>query len=116
MKKSLKELEVKGKKVLLRLDLNVPLDKKTNEISDDTRIMESLTTINYLCENNAKVIICSDLGRPEGVEKKYSLKVVAEKLEKLIKNNVYFAEDTVGKDAKAKAKALKNGAPAPLPT
>lgn len=109
MKKSLKELEVKGKKVLLRLDLNVPLDKKTNEISDDTRIMESLTTINYLCENNAKVIICSHLGRPEGVEKKYSLKVVAEKLEKLIKNNVYFAEDTVGKDAKAKAKALKNG-------
>lgn len=109
MKKSIKELDVKGKKVLLRLDLNVPLNKTTGEISDDTRIMESLSTINYLCENGAKLIICSHLGRPEGVDKKYSLKVVAEKLEKLVKNTVLFAEDTVGKDAKAKAKALKEG-------
>ena len=109
MKKSIKELDVKGKKVLLRLDLNVPLNKTTGEISDDTRIMESLSTINYLCENGAKLIICSHLGRPEGVDKKYSLKVVAVKLEKLVKNTVLFAEDTVGADAKAKAKALKEG-------
>ncbi len=109
MKKSIKDLEVKGKKVLLRLDLNVPLNKTTGEISDDTRIMESLSTINYLCENGAKLIICSHLGRPEGVDKKYSLKVVADKLGMILKNKVTFAEDTVGKDAKAKVKAMEEG-------
>ncbi len=109
MKRTIKELDVKGKKVLLRLDLNVPLDKKTGEISDDNRIMESLSTINYLVENGAKLIICSHLGRPEGVEKKYSLKVVAERLGSLLKNKVTFAEDTVGKDAKAKVKELNDG-------
>ena len=109
MKRTIKELDVKGKKVLLRLDLNVPLDKKTGEISDDNRIMESLSTINYLVENGAKLIICSHLGRPEGVDKKYSLKVVAERLGSLLKNKVTFAEDTVGKDAKAKVKELQDG-------
>lgn len=109
MKKSIKDLDVKGKKVLLRLDLNVPLNKTTGEISDDTRIMESLSTINYLCENGAKLIICSHLGRPEGVDKKYSLKVVADKLGMILKNKVTFAEDTVGKDAKAKVKAMEEG-------
>ena len=109
MKRTIKELDVKGKKVLLRLDLNVPLDKKTGEISDDNRIMESLSTINYLVENGAKLIICSHLGRPEGVDKKYSLKVVAERLGSLLKNKVTFAEDTVGKDAKAKVKELNDG-------
>ena len=109
MKKTIKDLEVTGKRVLLRLDLNVPLDKVTGEISDDTRIMEALSTINYLCENGAKVLICSHLGRPEGVDLKYSLKPVANRLEKILKHKVYFAEDTVGKDAKAKAKELKDG-------
>ncbi len=109
MKRTIKDIDVKGKKVLLRLDLNVPINKTTGEISDDTRIMESLATINYLCENGAKLIICSHLGRPEGVDKKYTLKPVAEKLAKLVKNKVEFAEDTVGKDAKAKAKALEEG-------
>lgn len=108
MKKSIKELNVKGKKVLLRLDLNVPLTKD-GEIDDDTRIMESLSTINYLCENGAKLIICSHLGKPEGVDKKYSLKPVADRLAKILRNKVYFAEDTIGKDAKAKAKALNEG-------
>lgn len=110
MKKSIKELDVKGKKVLLRLDLNVPLNKTTGEISDDTRIMESLSTINYLCENGAKLIICSHLGRPDGkVDKKYSLKVVADKLGMILKNKVTFAEDTIGKDAKEKVKAMEEG-------
>ena len=109
MKRSIKDLELSGKKVLLRLDLNVPLDKKTGEISDDTRIMESLSTINYLCENKAKVIICSHLGRPEGFDLKYSLKVVAEKLAKIVKHKVEFATDTVGEDAKTKAKELGEG-------
>ena len=110
MKKSIKELDVKGKKVLLRLDLNVPLNKTTGEISDDTRIMESLSTINYLCENGAKLIICSHLGRPDGkVDKKYSLKVVADRLGMILKNKVTFAEDTIGKDAKEKVKAMEEG-------
>ena len=109
MKKTIKDIDVKGKKVLLRLDLNVPINKTTGEISDDTRIMESLATINYLCDNGAKLIICSHLGRPEGIDKKFSLKVVADKLAKLIKNKVTFAEDTVGKDAKAKVKELEEG-------
>ena len=109
MKKTIKDIDVKGKKILLRLDLNVPLNKETGEISDDTRIMESLTTINYLCENGAKVLICSHLGRPEGIDKKYSLKPVADRLEKILKHKVYFAEDTVGADAKAKAKILNDG-------
>lgn len=109
MKRTIKDIDVKGKKILLRLDLNVPLDKTTGEISDDTRIMESLSTINYLCENGAKVLICSHLGRPEGVDKKYSLKPVADRLEKILKHKVFFAEDTVGKDAKSKAKTLNDG-------
>ena len=109
MKRTIKELDVKGKKVLLRLDLNVPLNKQTGEISDDTRIMESLSTINYLCENGAKLIICSHLGRPEGIDKKYSLKVVADRLAMILKNKVTFAEDTVGKDAKEKVKAMEEG-------
>jgi len=109
MKRSIKDIDVKDKKVLLRLDLNVPIDKTTGEIADCTRIMESLSTINYLCDNGAKVIICSHLGRPEGVDKKYSLKVVADKLAKIVKNKVYFAEDTVGVDAKKKVKALESG-------
>lgn len=109
MKRSIKDLDVNGKKVLLRLDLNVPLDKETGEILDKTRIMESLTTINYLCDNGAKLIICSHLGRPEGVDKKYSLCVVAKALEKLVKNKVLFSEDTVGADAKKKVKELQNG-------
>jgi len=109
MKRTIKDIDVSGKKVLLRLDLNVPLNKTTGEISDDTRIMESLSTINYLCEQGAKLIICSHLGRPEGVDKKYSLQVVADKLSKILKNKVTFATDTVGKDAKEKAKELQNG-------
>lgn len=106
MKKNIKDLDVAGKKVLLRVDFNVPLDDNGN-IIDDNRILESLATINYLLDNNAKVIICSHLGRPEGkVDKKYSLAPVAKRLEQLVKAKVFFAEDTVGKDAKAKAKAL----------
>ncbi len=109
MKKNIKDLDVSGKKVLLRVDFNVPLDEEGN-IIDDNRIMESLSTINYLIENKAKVIICSHLGRPEGeVNKKYSLAPVAKRLEQLVKAKVYFAEDTVGKDAKAKAKLLEDG-------
>ena len=107
MKKSIKELDVKGKKVLLRLDLNVPLNKQTGEISDDTRILESLSTINYLCENGAKLIICSHLGRPNGERNtKYSLMPVAKYLIKQLMGRVHFASDCIGNQAQNKAKTL----------
>ncbi len=110
MKKTIKDLDVENKKVLLRLDFNVPMDKDTHKITDVTRIMESLATINYLCEKGAKVIICSHLGRPDGkVDEKYSLKPVADKLSQLVKNKVTFATDTVGKDAKEKIKNMEKG-------
>ncbi len=108
MKKTIKDIDVKGKKVLLRVDFNVPIEN--GQITDDNRIMESLATINYLIENGAKLIVCSHLGRPKGkVDLKYTLKPVADRLASLVKANVYFAEDTVGPDAKKKAKALKEG-------
>lgn len=108
MKKTIKDLDVKGKKVLLRVDFNVPM--KDGVITDDNRILESLATINYLIDNGAKLIVCSHLGRPKGkVDLKYTLKPVADRLASLVKAPVYFAEDTVGPDAKKKAKALKEG-------
>lgn len=110
MKRTIKDLELEGKKVLLRLDLNVPINNQTHEITDCTRIMESLGTINYLCEQGAKVIVCSHLGRPDGkINPDYSLELVAEKLGKLIKNKVSFAHDTVGKEAKKLTSQMENG-------
>ena len=110
MKRTIKDLELEGKKVLLRLDLNVPINNQTHEITDCTRIMESLGTINYLCEQGAKVIVCSHLGRPDGkITPDYSLELVAEKLGKLIKNKVSFAHDTVGKEAKKLTSQMENG-------
>ncbi len=110
MKRTIKDIDVAGKRVLLRLDLNVPMNTKTGIITDDTRIMESLSTINYLCDKKAKVIICSHLGRPNGVvDEKYSLAPVADKLARLIKNKVIFATDTVGEDAKNKIASMEDG-------
>ena len=107
-KKTIKDIDVYDKKVLVRVDFNVPvIDGK---ITDDNRIKEALPTINYLLEKGAAVILMSHLGRPEGVDPKYSLKVVAERLRELMPNTeVIMADDVTGKDAKAKAKALKLG-------
>ncbi len=107
-KKTIKDIDVYDKKVLVRVDFNVPvIDGK---ITDDNRIKEALPTINYLLEKGAAVILMSHLGRPEGVDPKYSLKVVAERLRELMPNTeVIMADDVTGKDAKAKAKALKIG-------
>ena len=110
MKTTIKDIQVAHKKVLLRLDFNVPQDKHTGAITDLNRVMESLATINYLCENNAKVIICSHLGRPNGVvDKKFSLEPVAKELAKLVKNKVVFAFDTVGEDARKKIDEMEDG-------
>ncbi len=110
MKRTIKDVNVANKRVLLRLDFNVPIDQKRHVITDDTRIMESLSTINYLCEQKAKVIIISHFGRPEGKrEETFSLKIVADRLGKIVKNKVEFATDTVGKDAKEKIKKMAAG-------
>jgi 3-phosphoglycerate kinase len=111
-KKTIEDIEVKGKKVLVRCDFNVPQDSEGN-ITDDIRIRGALPTIKYLVEKGAKVILMSHLGRPkgEGYEKKYSLKPVAERLSQLLGMNVYFAEDgeVVGENAKKLSAELKDG-------
>ncbi len=108
-KKSVEDIDVAGKKVLVRCDFNVPQDADKN-ITDDKRIRESLPTIRYLVAHGAKVILCSHLGRPKGqVNPKYSLAPVAKRLSELLGIPVAMANDVVGEDAKAKAAALKNG-------
>ncbi len=107
-KKTIKDIDVKNKKVLVRVDFNVPL--KDGKVNDDTRIRAALPTIQYLLENNAAVILCSHLGRPKDcVDPQYSLKPVAEYLGTLIPQKVIFAEDCIGPVAKTAADTLKNG-------
>ncbi len=107
-KKTIEDIDVSGKKVLVRCDFNVPLDNGT--ITDDKRIRESLKTIQYLVDHNAKVILCSHLGRPKGeFNLKYSLAPVAKRLSELLGKDVAMASDVIGPDAKAKAAALKDG-------
>ena len=109
-KKSVKDIDIKGKKVLLRCDFNVPLDKKTGEITSDKRIVASIPTIKYLLENGAAVIACSHLGKPKGEWKEnLTLAPVAKRLSELLGQDVIFAKDIIGEDATAKAAALKGG-------
>ncbi len=107
-KKTIEDIEVKGKKVLARCDFNVPL--KDGVITDDKRIREALPTIKYLADNGAKVILCSHMGRPKGEFKpEFSLAPVAARLSELLGKEVVLAKDVVGEDAKAKAAALNEG-------
>ena len=109
-KKTVKDIDVKGKKVLLRCDFNVPQDKETGEITSDKRIVAALPTIQYLLEQGAAVIACSHLGKPKGEWKeKLTLAPVAKRLSELLGKEVVFAKDIIGEDAKAKAAALKGG-------
>ncbi|MBR1659905.1 MAG: phosphoglycerate kinase [Oscillospiraceae bacterium] len=109
-KKTINDVDVKGKKVLLRCDFNVPQDKATGAITSDKRIVAALHTIRYLLENGAAVIACSHLGKPKGeIKPNLSLKVVAERLAELLGKEVVFAADTIGPDAQAKAAALQPG-------
>lgn len=109
MKKTLLDIDVYGKKVLLRVDYNVPI--KEGVIADDTRIVESLDTIKYLLDKGASIIVMSHLGRPDGeVVKKYSLRSVYERLQTLLPNvKIHIAKDVVGDDAVKKASKLKMG-------
>lgn len=107
-KLSIKDLELKGQKVLIRVDFNVPMEGI--KITDDTRMTAALPTIKYALKAGAGVILCSHLGRPKGeVNKKYSLKPVAKHLEKLLGMKVAFAADCVGPVAEKAAKAVKPG-------
>ena len=109
-KKTILDVDVAGKKILLRCDFNVPQDKETGAITSDKRIVAALPTIRYLLEKKAVVIACSHLGKPKGEWKtKLSLAPVAERLSELLGQEVIFAKDIVGEDAKAKAAALQGG-------
>ena len=109
-KKTITDVPVQGKKVLLRCDFNVPQDKATRAITDDKRIRAALPTIRYLLDNGAAVIACSHLGKPKGSWKpELSLAPVAARLEELLGKKVLFAADIVGEDARAKAAALQPG-------
>jgi phosphoglycerate kinase len=107
-KKMVTDLDVKGKKVLVRVDFNVP--SKDGVVGDDTRIRAALPTINYLLENGAAVILCSHLGRPkDSPDPVFSLKPVADYLDQLLETDVKFAEDCVGEKAETAAAALQPG-------
>ena len=109
-KKTIRDIDVTGKKVLVRCDFNVPLDGQTGEITDNRRIRAAIPTIKYLIDNNAKVILCSHLGRPKGeFNPKYSLKPVAEELSKLLGKEVKLAKDVIGEDAKELTAEIKEG-------
>jgi phosphoglycerate kinase len=108
MKLSIKDLDLKGKRVFVRVDFNVPV--KGGVVEDDTRIRGALPTIQYAVEQGARVILASHLGRPKGERvEKYSLRPVSEHLSVLLKKPVAFAEDCVGDEVKAKADSLHNG-------
>ena len=108
-KKTVKDIDLKGKKVFVRCDFNVPMDKEQN-ITDNTRILAAIPTIKYLLEQNCKIILASHLGRPKGeVKPEYSLKPVAKELSKVLGTEVTIANDVIGEDAKSKASNLKEG-------
>ena len=109
-KKSVDDINVKGKRVLVRCDFNVPIDSETGKITDNRRIRAALPTIQYLLDHNAKVILCSHLGRPKGeFNLKYSLKPVAEELSKLLNKDVKLAKDVIGESAKELTSNMKEG-------
>ncbi len=108
-KKTIDDLDVHGKKVLLRCDFNVPI--QDGEITDTNRIVAVLPTIKKLVDDGAKLILCSHLGKPKGPDKNFSLEPVAKKLSELLNKNVFFADDDeiVGENAKKIVSELKDG-------
>lgn len=108
-KKTVKDIDLKNKKVLVRCDFNVPMNEE-RKITDNTRIVAALPTIKYLLENNCAIILCSHLGRPKGEFKpEFSLQPVAKELSKLLDKEVIMAKDVIGEDATKKAKELQPG-------
>ena len=108
-KVTIRDIDVNDKKVFLRCDFNVPLDEKL-EITDKTRIIAALPTIKYLLEHNAKIILCSHLGRPKGeVKKEFSLAPVAKELSAQLGKEVKLAKDIIGEDARALTSNMNAG-------
>ena len=108
-KKTIRDIHLEGRKVLVRCDFNVPLDDG-REITDDTRIVGAIPTIEYLIEKGAKVVLCSHLGRPGGKkDEKFSLDVVAKRLSQILDQNVTFVEDSIGDEVSDTVENLPNG-------
>ncbi len=107
-KKTIEDIPIKGKRVFIRADFNVPLDHDLN-ITDDTRIRSTLPTINYAIDEGATVILASHLDRPQGFDPRYSLAPVAKRLTRLLGKEVFFAQDCIGSQAKKMAERLKPG-------
>jgi phosphoglycerate kinase len=109
-KLTIRDIPLKNKKVFIRVDFNVPLDKKTRAITEDTRIREAVPTIKYALEQGAAVVLASHLGRPDGMKKpEYSLSPVAKRLEELLGKPVKFLDDCIGEGVKKAIKAMKPG-------
>jgi phosphoglycerate kinase len=108
-KKTIRDIDVHGKRVLVRCDFNVPQDKKDSHITDDRRIRESLPTLNYLLDHGASLVLMSHLGRPKGKDEKFSLKPVAARLQELLGRPVQMASDVIGEAVLRQAEALKPG-------
>ncbi len=109
-KLTIRDMEVSGKRVLVRVDFNVPIDDKTGEITDDSRIRATLPTIDYLIDQGARVILCSHLGRPGGKEDdKFSLAVVAQRLSQILRQPVEVTKDCIGPEVERTAASLGSG-------
>src|SRR6056297_3254473 len=107
-KMTLKDVDVEGKNVLMRVDFNVPIEN--GEIGDDNRIVQALPSINYVTEHGGKLILMSHLGRPGGeVDESLSLRPVAEHLQTLVDAKVHFAEDCIGEETKTVIEEAKDG-------
>src|SRR5574341_224917 len=106
-KKTIRDISVKNKRVLVRVDFNVPLDK--GKVTDDTRIVASLPTMRYLIDQGAKVILCSHLGRPSGKDQKLSLRPVAARLQTLLGKPVTFVADCIGQPVERVVEGMNAG-------
>src|SRR5258708_1993247 len=108
-KRTVEDLAVQGKRVLVRVDYNVPLNDQ-GAITDDTRIKETIPTLNYLLEKGASLVLCAHLGRPKGKpDAKFTLKPIAKRLEEILRKPVQMAPDCVGPEVAAMAQALQPG-------
>ncbi|MFC2006532.1 phosphoglycerate kinase, partial [Chloroflexota bacterium] len=109
-KLTIKDIDVSGKRILVRVDFNVPLDEKTGAITDDNRIRAALQTIKYLIDHGARVVLCSHLGRPDGkIVDKLRLTVVAQRLSQILGKQVGVTKDCLGSETEKSVENLKSG-------